>query len=146
MANKNSSTNSRVADGQDCEVQCLVEQTGISSDHARELQGIRQRPCNFVERRVHHAFALSQDGSDEIQRYSQSSAVRCPQPSVELYCDKHGPTDDEERENVAALIICLFGRGVTSLEAIGAALEENLPATSGSTLTLQAKAGRRIRL
>jgi glycerol-3-phosphate dehydrogenase len=37
MTDKNSSTDSGVADGQDCEVQFLVEQTGISSDHAREL-------------------------------------------------------------------------------------------------------------
>ena len=45
--------------------------------------------------------------------------------ALEQYCDKHGPTDEEERENIAALIILLFGRGVTSLEAIVAAVEKS---------------------
>ena len=55
---------------------------------------------------------------------SEQLGVLCQ--ALEQYCAAHKVTDNDERENVASLIVWLFGRGVTGLDEIVAALEETL--------------------
>ena len=44
--------------------------------------------------------------------------------ALDQYCDARHITSEQERKNLAALIMDLFGRGLTSAEEILSALEE----------------------
>ena len=56
-----------------------------------------------------------------IAEPEQLAALR---EALDRYCDARHITNDQERKNLACIIMDLFGRGLTSTEEIVSALEE----------------------